>query len=75
MFGEDGADLGDSAELAGDYIEAGSLELGAWHWVAVPLSVINPRNEPMAWIDIADASGQGASAFYVDEVRFVTAAP
>ena len=41
----------------------------------VPLSTLNPDGGSMAWFDIGDASGNGASTFYIDEMRFVAVDP
>ncbi|MBC8505833.1 MAG: hypothetical protein ISR58_00075 [Anaerolineales bacterium] len=70
----EGTSIGDRAILA-DYTEVSPLQPGQWHVVMVPLSTLNPDGGSMAWFDIGDASGNGASTFYIDEMRFVAVDP
>ena len=58
-----------------DYIEGYPLQPDEWHRVAVPLNLLNPKGKSIAWFDIGDASGNGASTFYIDEIRFVSPGP
>ena len=74
MKSKDNVPLGERAYLA-DYIEGYPLQPGQWHMVTVPLSLLNPDDKPFGWFDLGDASGSGASTFYIDEIRFVTAKP
>jgi len=70
MKSGDATSLG-KAELA-DTIEDYPLRPDTWYQVKIPLKALNPGKLPFAWFDFGDASGNGASTFYVDEIRFVT---
>ncbi len=74
MMSESGEPSGPRVYLAG-YIEGGSLQPGEWHRVTVPLNLLNPEGKAIGWIDFGDASGNGASTFFIDEIRFVSAGP
>jgi len=69
MAGGEGV-LGERAFLV-DYMGGNALDAGAWMVAVVPLGVINPGGALMDWFDIGDASGNGASGFHIDEIRFV----
>jgi len=73
MISVDNKTLG-RAELA-DFIADYPLQPNQWHQVVIPLSVLNPDSENFGWFDLGDASGNGASTFYIDEIRFVSARP
>ena len=73
MISVDNITLG-KAELA-DFIEDYPLQPGEWHRVMIPLSTLNPGLQNFGWFDIGDVSGEGASTFYIDEIRFVTTEP
>jgi hypothetical protein len=72
MFSE-GSPVG-RANLA-DYTDGGMLQPGQWHLVMVPLSILNPDGKDIAWFDVGDSLGNGASTFYIDEIRFVAFGP
>jgi len=73
MISVDNQTLG-RAELV-DFIEDYPLQPDKWHRVMIPLSSLNPSSGNFGWFDVGDAAGAGASAFYVDEIRFVTTRP
>jgi hypothetical protein len=73
MISVDNITLG-RAELV-DYIEDDPLQPNKWHRVMIPLTILNPNRENFGWFDLGDASGNGASAFFIDEIRFVSAEP
>jgi hypothetical protein len=70
MRASDGTSLGRVNLM--DYIEDSPLRPDQWHQVAVPVSTLNPAGALFAWFDIGDSSGEGAAAFYIDEILFVT---
>jgi hypothetical protein len=67
--------LGEAFILSDGYIEGGSLQPGQWHQVALPLNLVNSKGKSISWFDMGDASGDGASTFYIDEIRFVSTGP
>lgn len=75
MYSEDGDLLGEGFYLSEGYIEGGSLQPGQWHQVVLPLDLVNLEGNFISWFDFGDASGNGASTFFIDEMRFVTAGP
>ena len=58
-----------------DHIQDYPLQPGQWHLVMVPLSLRNLESTLFDWFDIGDASGNGASAFYIDAISFVASEP
>ena len=58
-----------------DYIQDHPLQSGRWHLVMVPLNLLNPECTPFDCFEIGDAFGNGASIFYIDEIRFVAGGP
>ncbi len=66
--------LGDNAYLV-DFMEDYLLKPGQWHKVVLPVNLLNPQGLPFGWFDIGGVSGNGASTFYVDEIRLVAAEP
>jgi len=73
MISVDNKTLG-RANLA-DYIADYPLQPDKWHQVMIPLTILNPNRENFGWFDLGDASGNGASTFYIDEIRFVSTEP
>jgi len=71
MISIDNLTLG-RAELA-NFIEDYPLQPDGWHRVMIPLSALNPSFGNFGWFDLGDASGNGASTFYLDQIRFVAA--
>jgi hypothetical protein len=67
-------ELGERVNLL-DYIEDGQLRPWQWYHVAIPLSLLDPQGKDFVWIEIGDASGNGASTFYIDDIRFVPTVP
>jgi hypothetical protein len=57
------------------YIEDFPLQPGQWHRVAIPLSDLNAEGASIDDFTITDASGGGASTFYIDEIRLVAGGP
>ena len=74
MFVGEDVLVGEQAYLT-DYVEGGPIQPGEWYKVSIPLSVLNPEGLLFEWFNIMDASGNGASTFYIDEIRFVAAGP
>jgi hypothetical protein len=74
MFVGEDVLVGEQAYMI-DYVEGGPIQPGEWYRVSIPLSVLNPERLLFEWFNIVDASGNGASTFYIDEIRFVTAGP
>lgn len=70
MMSESGMPLGAQLELA-EYSDNYPLQPGTWHLVSLPLNLLNPEGISKFWIDFLDASGKGASTFYIDDIRFV----
>jgi hypothetical protein len=67
-------ELGERVYLA-DYIEDYLLQPGQWYRMAIPLNRLDPGGDDFSWFEIGDASGDGASTFYIDGIRFVPAGP
>lgn len=63
-------ELGERLNLL-DYIEDSPLQPWRWYHVAIPLSLLDPRGKDFVWIEIGDSSGNGASTFFIDDIRFV----
>jgi hypothetical protein len=57
------------------YIEDFPLQPGQWHRVAIPLSDLNAEGATINDFTITDASGGGASTFYIDEIHLVASGP
>ena len=74
MFVGEDVSVGEQAYLT-DYIDSGPIQPGVWYQVSIPLSVLNPERLLFEWFNMMDASGNGASTFYIDEIRFVSAVP
>ena len=70
MMAESGEPAGTRVDLVG-YIDSYPLQPGEWQRVMVPLNLLNPEGKAIGWFDFGDASGNGASTFYIDEIRFV----
>jgi len=73
MISNDNNTLG-RVELA-DFIEDYPLQPDTWHRVLIPLITLNPSLQNFGWFDVGDASGSGASIFYIDEINFVGSEP
>jgi len=56
------------------YVGGGQLEAGQWQQVVVPLSALNSTGGSIDQINFA-YDGSGATTFYLDEIRFVSAGP
>ncbi len=74
MFGGEDINVGDQAYLT-DYVESGPIQPREWYKVSIPMSVLNPERLLFEWFNIMDASGNGASTFYIDGIRFVSTGP
>ena len=55
------------------YIEEGTIEVGVWKQVRIPLTDLNAAEPFLAKISIQDRSGQAPTLFWVDEIRLVAA--
>ncbi len=76
MKSGDNVPLGERAYLTDStFVEGYPLQPGQWHRVTIPLSFLNREGVPFAWFDIGDASGNGTSTFYIDEIQLVGAKP
>ena len=71
---EDNIVLGESVVIS-DYLDGAPIQPGKWYQVMIPFSVLTPQALPFAWFDIGDASGNGASTFYIDDIRLIAAQP
>lgn len=52
-------------------LKGGSLQAGEWQFVSIPLALLDPEGKPFAWFDIGDASGKGASTFFLDDISLM----
>jgi len=55
------------------YIEDGTIDVGVWKQVRIPLSDLNAADRSLTRVAIQDRSGNGTVEFWVDEMRLVAA--
>jgi len=57
------------------HLDGGSIEAGIWKRVRIPLSDLNPDDLAVTRINIQEATGEGSSQLWIDDVRLVPGSP
>ena len=55
------------------HIQGGTIEMGVWKKVRIPLSTLNPSGVALSRVSIQNESGAQTALFWVDGLRLVAA--